>query len=283
MLRLGIVAKPGFSEVPSIIESILECVRDKDVKIIASEGVPEDLFVDERCPEISELDVDYIICIGGDGTILRTVEQIKDKNIGILGINLGIIGFLTEIEPEEVNEKIPLLLEGKFEVEECIRVASEFEGRRLPDALNEVVIKSAQPGKVVHTEVKINGDLVGSGTSDGLIIATPTGSTAYALSAGGPVIDPRLEVLVLVLICPMGTGLRPLVVPTKIHDGATPVEIQISVKKSRNVVLVLDGQWYESFEVEPTSLFKFRVSENSAYFVRFKRDYYNRVKRRLSV
>lgn len=207
MLNLGIVAKPGSTRVPNIVKSIIKCVQGKDVKIIGSEGVPEDLSMDERCPEISEMDVDYVICIGGDGTILRAIERLKDPSIPILGVNLGIIGFLTEIEPEEVKEKIPLLLEGKFELEECIRVASEFEGKRLPDALNEVVIKSAQPGKVVHTEVKINGDPVGSGTSDGLIIATPTGSTAYALSAGGPVIDPRLEVLVLVLICPMGTGL----------------------------------------------------------------------------
>ncbi|MFX0162492.1 MAG: NAD(+)/NADH kinase [Candidatus Hodarchaeota archaeon] len=283
MLSLGIVAKPGSTRVPSIVKSIIECARGKDVKIIASEGVPEDLPVDERCPDISEMDADYVICLGGDGTILRAIKRLKDPTIPILGVNLGVIGFLAEIEPEEIKEKIPLLLEGKFEVEECIRVASEFEGKRLTDALNEVVIKSAQPAKVVHTEVKINGEVVGSGTSDGLIIATPTGSTAYALSAGGPVIDPRLEALVLVLICPMGTGLKPLVVPTKTRDGSTPVEIQISVKKSRNVVLVLDGQWYESFEVEPSSLFKFRVSENSAYFVRFKRDYYNRVKRRLSV
>lgn len=283
MLRLGIVAKAGIDEVPGIIESILECVRGKNVEIIASEGVPENLPVNEYGSNISELDVDYLICLGGDGTILRTIERLKDPSIPILGVNLGFIGFLAEINPEEVKEKIPLLLEGKFEVEECIRIASEVDGKRLPDALNEVVIKSAQPAKVVHTKVKIDRETVGSAASDGLIIATPTGSTAYALSAGGPVIDPRLEALVLVLICPLGTGLRPLVVPTKTLDDSTPVEIHISVRKSKNVVLVLDGQWYETFDVEPTTLFKFRVSENPVYFVRFKQDYYKRVKRRLSV
>lgn len=151
---------------------------------------------------------DFVFVVGGDGTILKAARFYSKSSTPVFGVNLGRLGFLSQCTADDINDSITKILEGKYSVEN--RIMLEFGDYT---ALNDFVIKSSLSGRTSKFSLKINGKNVCDYLADGIIISTPTGSTAYGLSAGGPVIVPSLDVFVIVPICPHTLTARPLVVP----------------------------------------------------------------------
>ncbi len=189
--------------------------------------------IGERC--------DLAIVIGGDGTLLNAARALADHNVPLAGVNLGRLGFLTDISHDNMLEYLGDILAGHYITEERFllnsRIIRQGETLNEASAFNDVVIHKWNIARMIELETYINGKLVNQQRSDGLIIATPTGSTAYALSAGGPIIDPALNALLLVPVCPHTMSNRPIVV-----SGDNEVEVVICERNHDNAQVTCDGQ-----------------------------------------
>lgn len=185
-------------------------------------------------------DADLIVVLGGDGTMISTARLIGDANVLVLGINYGSLGYLADFRIEEMFPALESIIAGQYEVDRRVMLKAEHwrEDKLLAKGrvLNDVVINKAALARIIEIDVNLNGLFVNSFRADGLIISTPTGSTAYNLSAGGPIIYPSMNAVVLTPICPFTLTNRPIVVP----DNA---EIELRLKdENEGVVLTLDGQ-----------------------------------------
>lgn len=189
--------------------------------------------------ESYEKDVNLAIVVGGDGTLLGAARYYAQFNIPVLGINIGRLGFLAQLRPEDIETGINKLLEGRFKVEERLMIKAfnlTGEPSFCKTALNDIVVKGGVLSRTAQLFLDINGKHVCDYLADGLIIATPTGSTAYTLSAGGPVVMPELDALVVVPICPHALTSRPIVIPAN-------EEITVSFNTDEDFVyLTADGQ-----------------------------------------
>ena len=223
--------------------------------------------------ELNELRTDMAIILGGDGTLLRTQNQLT-KEIPIFGINMGTVGFLTEIEVENTFEALDAILEGEWSKEKRTQIIISHENQTFR-ALNEVVIMTARPAKMLHYEISVDGEVVEELRADGLIISTPSGSTAYSMSAGGPIVDPKVGAFIIVPICPYKLGVRPFVV----SDGS---EIRIKLlKRGKKAIFVMDGQVQK--EVNYMEELVIKKSEKDVYFMRINKKYfYKKVKDKLN-
>ncbi len=208
-------------------------------------------------------DISHIISIGGDGTVLRTSRIVDGNEIPIIPINMGTVGFLTEFDKTKVYGAIDKVINGDYEIEKRTKSAgiikySNGTQKILPDALNEVVIITKSPAKMLHFEVYVNGNFVEDVKSDGLIISTPTGSTAYSLSAGGPILEPAVDAFVIVPICPFKLFSRPLVI-----DGNSEIKIKLLKK---DTLVVVDGNI--ECEAKKGDEVVLRKSRSYTYFVK---------------
>ncbi|MBL10764.1 MAG: hypothetical protein CL402_09670 [Acidiferrobacteraceae bacterium] len=170
--------------------------------------------------------IDVGIVVGGDGTMLHVARILADYGLPLIGINLGRLGFLTDIAADDVEERLDQILSGDFVTEERSMLSAKVNRNTelLADctALNDIFLSKGATGKLIECETRIGGQMVSRTRSDGIIIATPTGSTAYALSAGGPILHPALSALIFAPICPHSLGQRPLVL-----DDKSEIEIRI--------------------------------------------------------
>ncbi len=185
-------------------------------------------------------DADLAIVAGGDGTLLSVARAAAPPEVPILGINFGSLGFLTELQPGEALAGLEAVLEGRFTIERRQTLRVRYSGGQQADReyalLNDVVVTKSALARMITIDLRVDNEEVATYTSDGLIVATPTGSTAYNLSAGGPILDPRMSAFVISPICPHTMTYRPLVVPGS-------VTIQISLRSAEEeVYLTLDGQ-----------------------------------------
>jgi NAD+ kinase len=183
---------------------------------------------------------DLAVVVGGDGTLLSVAREAGPRGVPILGVNFGGLGFLTELQPDELYSGLERVLAGDHQIEERHSLKVQIRrGRRVSRelaVLNDVVVTKGALSRMVTIEVRVDGDEVATYTSDGLIVSTPTGSTAYNLSAGGPILDPRMRAFVIAPICPHTMTYRPLVVPGT-------VKVQVALRSDlRDVFLTLDGQ-----------------------------------------
>ena len=214
-----------------------------------------------------------VIAIGGDGTLLRTQSFIDHKKIPLIGINMGTVGFLTEIDPENAFSAIEEILAGNYFVERRNQLLV-WHDKELPPALNEVVLMTRKPAKMLHIQISVDDEIMEELRADGLIIATPSGSTAYSMSAGGPIIDPRVKAFIIVPICPFKLGARPTVV-----SDESIIKVKL-LREGKKAIAVIDGQFEE--EINYMDEIIFRKSENCAYFVRLTKDFYRKVREKLT-
>ncbi len=223
----------------------------------------------------------FIISVGGDGTVLRVVQNTsKIDPPPILGVNLGSVGFLDEsdADPESLKKDLENILNGNYQLEKSARITTTIGNHKLPLALNEVLIISSKASKVLYANIKIDGTNFTSSYLDGLIVSTHTGSTAYALSAGGCLLDPRLDGFEIVPLNPFaGTGVfRPLIVPTT-------ATIEINLQRPRlNGLVVVDGQ--SEYKVSPQVKIILKRAKNDIYFIRFKeklQGYFEKVRNKI--
>lgn len=200
---------------------------------------------------------DMIVVFGGDGTFLSIARQMIWKSIPILGINLGTLGFLTEVRKEETFEALERVLAGKYEIQErsMLEACVKRKGKELfcLPVLNDVVVTKSAIARVIDFQVSLNGVSVARLKADGLIASTPTGSTAYSLAAGGPIVHPKVGGTVITAICPHSLNVRPLVIP---EDAQIDVSI---FQKDGDIMLTLDGQFgYELHQGDVISITKYK-------------------------
>lgn len=235
-IKIGFVSRRGEGPVSLAAKLIQEIESwNEGVGIL----VDEDLAVKiGRSPssvqEMEQGRVDFIVSIGGDGTILRTIHKMADP-VPILGINMGTLGFLVDVEPADAETTIKRLLSG-FVVDERSRLKMLINGICMPRATNEIALITASPAKMIEFEILVDGSLMEDFRADGVIIATATGSTAYAMSAGGPIVDPRVDAIVLVPMAPFKLSSRPWVMP-----GDSVIEVRLKLPE-KEALVVVDGQ-----------------------------------------
>ncbi len=219
---------------------------------------------------LSHMKVDVVLAIGGDGTILRAL-QLSDAKV--LGINSGSLGFLAEVYAEEVDAYLERVARGDYRVEERMRLQVTVDGRRMFDCTNEAVVHTAHIAKIRHFEIDLDETLVERVRADGIIVATPTGSTSYSMSAGGPIVDPRLDAIIVTSIAPFKPASRPHVFPAT-------ARVHVKLLKPKECLLVMDGQHESS--LKGTEEVMFTASERRAKFIRFRDDFYRRIEEKLS-
>ena len=186
-----------------------------------------------------DFDVDFAISLGGDGTFLRAASRVGKKNVPVLGVNMGHLGFLADIAPDEAEAAINDIFEGKYRFVErsVIEASTENEPfRGNPYALNEVAVLKRDTASMIMIRTTINGEYLTTYQADGLIVSTPTGSTAYSLSNGGPIMVPSTDVLCLTPVAPHSLNVRPIV----INDNVT-VELEVE-SRSHNFLIAVDGR-----------------------------------------
>ena len=222
--------------------------------------------------ELFDFECDMATILGGDGTLLRAQSRLKPE-IPIFGINMGTVGFLTEIEVKDTFTTLKEILKGNYYKEKRTRLVVSHDNHDFT-AMNEVVVMTNKPAKMLHFEIRVDGGVIEEVRADGLIISTPSGSTAYSMSAGGPIVDPKVAGFVIIPICPYKLGVRPFVV----SDNS---EITVKLlKKGKSAVFVMDGQITEEADYEEE--IKFKKSPKSAYFIRTSSKYfYEKVKDKL--
>jgi NAD+ kinase len=247
MNRIGIIAKKNKPEVATIAIPLVEWLWTRKLKVYLegelgkrfpttpSEGHWKSI---ER-EEIPD-DVEMIIVLGGDGTLLSVARQVWNKNIPILGVNLGGLGFLTEITLDELYPVLERIVQDDFATDEreVLNAGVIRNGKRIAEfiVLNDAVINKGALARIIDLETTINGEYLSTFRSDGLIISTPTGSTAYNLSAGGPIVYPSLHTIIITPICPHTLTIRPIIIPDDVKIRA------LLKSKDEEVTLTLDGQ-----------------------------------------
>ena len=238
---VGVVVKPNHKEAWETACKLSDWLAKRGIDLIGKPHAETEIC-DIQVAGIEEFknDVDLIVVLGGDGTMISTARLTGNREVLVLGINYGSLGYLTEFRIEEMFPALEAILEGNYEIDRRVMLDVEHwrgdEKLASGRVLNDVVINKAVLARIIEIEVNLDNLFVNSFRADGLIIATPTGSTAYSLSAGGPIIYPSMNAMVLTPICPFTLTNRPIVVP----DTA---EISLRLKnESDGVVLTLDGQ-----------------------------------------
>ena len=218
----------------------------------------------------TEVSPDIAVIVGGDGTILRTVQNMA-LQVPIIGINWGEVGFLADLEPEEAEDVLTTISDG-FLVEPRMRLSFFVGDTYIGDALNEVLIVTSRPAKMLKFGVIVDGILSERFRSDGLLVSTPTGSTAYAMSAGGPIIDPRIEGALLVPLAPYMLSSRP-------HFISSDRSLEIRLESAKPANLVIDGQ--KSMDLGCEASITVKKSEIPALFVDVGRNFFEKVDQKL--
>ncbi len=272
-MKIGVLTHPKIPVSETLGAEISEWLRERNVDVC----VGSSWDVEKISEQLETLDI--LIALGGDGTLLRIARLSATYSLPILGLNLGRLGFLAEISPENWRAALKRVLDQDYWVEDrlMLRVETRRNGKPVGesiDGLNEVVVSRGGIARVVRVTTEVNESYLTTYVADGVIVSTPTGSTAYALAAGGPILAPELRNLVLLPIAPHLSMARPLVTPPS-------AVISLRVRTDHRAILTVDGQFY--VDLEDGDRIIVAASPNVASFIRLgPRDYfYNSLMERL--
>ena len=238
---IGIFCKDNDERIEDTLNVLYAFLQEKKFKVVAETNAAKFLNVpamekDKFCDCI-----DLAIVVGGDGTLLKAGRLLSDKNIPVIGINLGRLGFLVDISPDEITEQLSQMLNGEYTIEtRALLHAEAFRGEQSLGeaiALNDVVVHVRNDIRMIEFTTHIDDHFVNTQRADGIVVATPTGSTAYSLSGGGPILHPSLDAVVLVPICPHTLSNRPVVV-----SNQSQINISLCESRDVNARLSFDGQ-----------------------------------------
>ncbi len=264
--RIGIVCRGEARDIPVLKELVEGVVAD--IEIIPDLDSAKKLGL--RGQRIEDMDVDLLVCVGGDGTILRTLHYLK-RPVPVLGVNTGMIGFLARIQPENAVSSLRKIVSDGFEVERRERLSVHVMEEKMPYAMNEAVVITAKPGKMLHFAIFVDAEELEELRADGVVFATPTGSTAYAMSAGGPIVDPKVNATIIVPIAPFKLSARPTVVDIN-------SEITLELRGTKDAELVIDGQFYRKLRSEE----KIKITKGEhVLFVKLPDRYFSRLQDKL--
>ena len=242
MKRIGIVAKTDRDEAKDVVAGLLEWCAARDcVPVLDKETAalcPAAGVATTRKPDLPA-QVDVLLVLGGDGTLLSMARLVGDLGVPILGVNLGGLGFLAALTVDELYPALESLLRDELVIEERMMLVATVsrQGERLSQyaSLNDMVITKSAMSRIIRLEVSVDGEFATGYRADGLIISTPTGSTAYCLSAGGPIVYPTMDAVVLTPICSHTLTNRPIVLPASLR-------IEVTLATDQDVMLTADGQ-----------------------------------------
>ncbi len=239
-MNIGVIGNPRYEVTGALLSQLAALARAHDITLYSEDDLA-DLWPDPVSPLADDSPLDVLLTFGGDGTLLRGARRLGGRDVPIMGVNLGRVGFLTTAAPENFEQAIEEFLDGRYRVEERrileTRIEDGSEAREGQLALNVVVVHKAGVARVILVRVSVDGEEVGQYSADGIIIATPTGSTAYSLSASGPVVVPDVDALVITAICPHTLAVRPIVV-----RGEARVTVELVPPVSDETLVSYDGQ-----------------------------------------
>ena len=245
--RLGLVLKPHQPQALKTLCELAVWLGQRGIELVGGPEIERERIEHETGCSVAEVEedklahhVDLVLVLGGDGTMIATARLLGDEEVPVLGVNYGGLGFLTEFRIEELYSGLEYALEGNYRLDKRVMLDVELHrGAQLVAhnrVLNDVVINKSALARIIEIDAYLNQQFVSSFRADGLIVSTPTGSTAYNLSAGGPIIFPSMNAVVITPICPFTLSNRPLVAP----DSAT---IELLMKSDQeDITLTLDGQ-----------------------------------------
>lgn len=261
-MKWGIVCKPS-EEAYKIGKRVYEIIEDA----ILEEKIAN--YIGKKGYGIEEMGkrCDGIIVVGGDGTILLTLRYVKKP---IFSINAGRVGFLTEVDAEEAEKAIEEILKGNYFIEEYMKIKILLNKKRLPDAVNEIVIHTANLGKILPFKVYADGEIIKEWSGDGLIISTPVGSTSYALSLGGPIIEPKINAFLIVAIAPFRRAFYPFVMSS---------ERKIKIEVEKDAEIAIDGLYNE--RISKDDVIEAMISEDKAKFIKINNNFFKKIYKKL--
>ncbi len=268
-MKFGIILNYDKGETAELSKKIADFLKTEGMEVFA---LAEECAVLEEINELSKTEfnntIEFLIVVGGDGTFLRGSRRIFGCGLPILGINMGKLGFLTEVEKGNVFEALKNIIDGKYFLEKRMLLAADVIRNekvvRSFMALNDFVINKGAFSRLIRIFMYIGGEYFRDYSSDGVIIATPTGSTAYSLSAGGPIVFPGMDVSIITPICPHSLSARPMVIPPE-----KDVEITLCSPRIKSM-LTIDGQ--NGFELENGDRIIIKKAESRLNFVKFSKE-----------
>lgn len=245
--RVGIVVKPHQPEALKTLCGVIDWLNQRGIALVGGPEIERERIEHETgCavevvqPDELAAGVDLMLVLGGDGTMIATARMLGDREVPVLGVNYGGLGYLAEFRIEELYAALESILAGNYVTEKRLMLAVELkrgdESVTRNHVLNDVVINKSALARIIEIQAYLNQQFVNSFRADGLIVSTPTGSTAYNLSAGGPVIYPSMNAVVITPICPFTLSNRPIVVPDE-----SLIELRL-ITQNEDVALTLDGQ-----------------------------------------
>ncbi len=249
--NIGIIGRVGTERILSSVRVLTDFLIARELTVVfekeLAERLPEYKLQVSSRKLIGEM-CDLVIVVGGDGSMLGAARDLAAQSVPVLGINRGGLGFLTDISPDAIEQQVGEVLDGQYVVEPRFLLDAIIKRDGEPigqgSAFNDVVVSSGETARMMSFELEIEGEFVYSQRSDGLIVSTPTGSTAYSLSAGGPIMHPKLDALCLVPMFPHSLNARPLMV-----DGNAEIKLRISEDTATTPIITCDG--HLSFKAQP--------------------------------
>ena len=263
--KIGVFCKPKAPSATDILGRLIPWLRKQNYHVFLDEGTAA-IINETSSHEKKEIfqQADLLIVLGGDGTLLSVARVAHPHNIPILAVNLGSLGFLAEISIDELYPTLENILAGKFEIENrmLLNACIWRNGEKVEDhnVLNDVVINKGAVARVINLQVLVDGQYMTSYRADGLIIATPTGSTAYSLSAGGPIIHPSMHTLVLSPICPFTLTNRSILIPDQ-----SIIQVKLAAEYD-DVRVTLDGQ--EGYDMRAGDILEIKKTKTSLQLIR---------------
>lgn len=241
-MRIGVVGNQRYRELAGVLGRLGAHARQLGYTLVSEPELQHHWKSPVEEWGSADAGLDLVLSCGGDGTLLRAIRHLAGHEVPVLGINLGQIGFLTSVAPGDFEEAIEAFGRGEHRIERRFTIQGQIiSAAGIPrpgqHAVNDVVIHKAEAVRIIRVRVSVDGEEVGQYTADGIIVATPTGSTAYSMSAGGPVVLPDVEAMVVTAISPHTLRVRPIVVP-----GSAHVSMEVGGRGRDGALVSLDGQ-----------------------------------------
>ncbi len=276
--RIGISSRKNLEKHHKIFRRLFDYLNKKGKKVFLEKRVA-DILGEENYNELilGKTKLDLILVMGGDGTILRVISKLKSFDAKIFGINMGHLGFLSEIPPVQINKILDKIFVGKFDLDirMLLDIVLERGGKVIKKfhALNEVAISQATLSRLIHLKTKVDGRKLANYKADGLLVSTPTGSTAYNLSAGGPIVHPALNAFILTPICPHSFNQKPIVIPDN-------KKIEITVSSDYEAInMTVDGQ--QNVTVKEGDVIKIKKNEPVQFIRLLTESYFTNLRNKL--
>ncbi len=273
-MKVGVVGNPRYAGLAAILPGM--AARAEGLGMTLFSEPPLEPYWPRHLQPIGSASLDALVTLGGDGTLLRGARLLKGAAVPVLGLNLGRVGFLTAAGKDGIEEALDRLASGNYVTEErgtlqAAIVPARGEPSELPVALNDVIIHKGGVARLTRLNVRVNGQEVGNYSADGLIIATPTGSTAYSLSAGGPIVVPGVNALVITAIAAHTLAVRPVVIPADAHISIVGIR-----PWAEDLLVSVDGQ--QAMMLGADDRVDLESGRSPVLLVRFQSDYFARMR-----